>query len=394
MPISGSAGSKTFSRTNGLHTGTTVWAQDDAATIGIRSDYHDTHDQDIATALNSMLQKDGGNTMSGDIPAGGNGFTGLGKLSSVAEITVASATTCNILGAAALFVVITGTTTITSLGTGTNTLKVVRFAGILTLTYNSTSLITPTGASITTAAGDMMIVTSDGSSNARVVAYQRADGTALGGTQGNAWAAEATVASATTCNILGAASYFVAISGTTTITSFGTGTNVIRFCRATGAFLITYNSTSLITPTGASITTAAGDTFIVISDGSSNARLYNYVRAASTPLYATTAAQQISGGARVTTYDNGTVTSGTLTPDPGNGPNQKYSNNGAHTLAPGSNYGAYYLDVTNASSAGAITTSGWTKVDGDSFDTTNTHKFKCVCTISEIGSTLTVKAMQ
>jgi hypothetical protein len=106
------------------------------------------------------------------------------------------------------------------------------------------------------------------------------------------------------------------------------------------------------------------------------------------------AAQSLSGGARVVTYDNGTQSSGTLTPDPGNGPNQKATNNGTHTLAPGSNYGSYYLDYTNGASAGAITTSGWTKVDGDSFDTTSAHKFKCICTVSEIGSTLTVKAMQ
>jgi hypothetical protein len=37
-----------FSRTNGLHTGTTVWAQDAAAGIGITTGNHDTHDQDIA----------------------------------------------------------------------------------------------------------------------------------------------------------------------------------------------------------------------------------------------------------------------------------------------------------------------------------------------------------
>jgi hypothetical protein len=69
------------------------------------------------------------------------------------------------------------------------------------------------------------------------------------------------------------------------------------------------------------------------------------------------AAQSLSGGVRVVTYDNGTKSSGTFTPDPGNGQNQKYTNNGAHTLAPGTNYGSYYLDITNGASAGAITTS-------------------------------------
>lgn len=106
------------------------------------------------------------------------------------------------------------------------------------------------------------------------------------------------------------------------------------------------------------------------------------------------AGQTLSGGARVTTYDLGTVSSGTLTPDPGNGPTQKVTNGGAHTLAPGSNYGSYWLDITNNGSAGAITTSGWTKVTGSSFTTTNGHKFACVAHVSELGSVLNVQAMQ
>lgn len=97
-------------------------------------------------------------------------------------------------------------------------------------------------------------------------------------------AAEVTVASAATTNILGAASSFVAISGTTTITSFGTGINRWRIVRATGAFLITHNATSLICPTGANITTAAGDTFVVVSDASNNARILAYQRASGVPL--------------------------------------------------------------------------------------------------------------
>jgi hypothetical protein len=97
-------------------------------------------------------------------------------------------------------------------------------------------------------------------------------------------AAEATVASAGTANILGAASLFIAISGTTTITSFGTGANRWRMVRATGAFQITHNASSLICPTGANITTAAGDTFLVTSDASSNARILAYQRASGVPL--------------------------------------------------------------------------------------------------------------
>lgn len=104
--------------------------------------------------------------------------------------------------------------------------------------------------------------------------------------------------------------------------------------------------------------------------------------------------QTVSGGARVTEKDLGTVSSGTTTPDPGDRPMQKYTNGGAHTLAPGSNVGAYILTIVNNSSAGAITTSGWTKVSGDSFTTTNGHKFRCHASITGDGSLLVVAAMQ
>src|SRR3990167_2863822 len=104
--------------------------------------------------------------------------------------------------------------------------------------------------------------------------------------------------------------------------------------------------------------------------------------------------QAVTGGVRVTVKDLGTISSGTVTPDPGDRPHQKYVNGGAHTLAPGTNQGSYWLDITNDGSAGAITTSGWTKVAGSSFTTTNGHKFACVCHISDLGSLLSVQAMQ
>lgn len=93
---------------------------------------------------------------------------------------IASAATTSIGAATGNYVTITGTTTITSLGTGTaGWLRLVRFAGALTLTHNATSLILPTGANITTAAGDFAIFVSEGSSNWRCLAYYRASGLPL-----------------------------------------------------------------------------------------------------------------------------------------------------------------------------------------------------------------------
>jgi hypothetical protein len=93
---------------------------------------------------------------------------------------IASAATTDIGAATGNFVHITGTTTITALGTvQAGTRRVVRFAGALTLTHNATSLILPTGANITTAANDTAVFVSEGSGNWRCVGYQRANGQAL-----------------------------------------------------------------------------------------------------------------------------------------------------------------------------------------------------------------------
>jgi hypothetical protein len=93
---------------------------------------------------------------------------------------IASAATTSIGAATGNYVNITGTTTITSLGTGTaGWLRFVRFAGALTLTHNATSLILPTGANIVTAANDVAIFVSEGSSNWRCLGYLRANGMPL-----------------------------------------------------------------------------------------------------------------------------------------------------------------------------------------------------------------------
>lgn len=94
--------------------------------------------------------------------------------------TVASATSTPIGASQTRDVSITGTTTITSFDTvAAGTYRQGVFTGILTLTYNATSLILPGGANITTAAGDTFGAISLGSGNWRVLWYQRASGQAL-----------------------------------------------------------------------------------------------------------------------------------------------------------------------------------------------------------------------
>ena len=72
--------------------------------------------------------------------------------------------------------------------------------------------------------------------------------------------AEAAVASATTTDLGALKSTLVSITGTTTITGFGTvAAGTKREGRFTGILTLTHNGTSLILPGAANITTAAGD---------------------------------------------------------------------------------------------------------------------------------------
>jgi hypothetical protein len=75
----------------------------------------------------------------------GKGFTN--------PVVLASGTTTDIGGQNSQFVEISGTTTITSLGSTYNGPRFLRFQGILTLTHNATTLNIPSGANITTTAG-------------------------------------------------------------------------------------------------------------------------------------------------------------------------------------------------------------------------------------------------
>ncbi len=101
----------------------------------------------------------------------------------------------------------------------------------------------------------------------------------------------------------------------------------------------------------------------------------------------------LTAGFTATDYSAGTKSSGTFTPDPANGNFQYYTNGGAHTLAPPSSSCTMIIQITNNGSAGAITTSGFTKVDG-TFTTTNTHKFICYVTKVNSNSHLAIKALQ
>lgn len=99
--------------------------------------------------------------------------------------------------------------------------------------------------------------------------------------------AQTTLASATTTDLGTITTHNVTISGTTTITAFGsTATTVYPFYYIAfeGALTLTYNATSLILPTSATITTEAGDYAVALYRGSGNWTVLNYVRKTGAPL--------------------------------------------------------------------------------------------------------------
>lgn len=91
--------------------------------------------------------------------------------------SIASASTTDLGSVPQANVSITGTTTINSFGSSAaiGVIKIVRFAGALTLAYSS-GLTVPGGYSISTAANDRAIVTHLGSGNWEVTHYTRASG--------------------------------------------------------------------------------------------------------------------------------------------------------------------------------------------------------------------------
>lgn len=131
---------------------------------------YNTFIADITTAQNTARPVLGGGTGGQTAVAGNDGLNTQGA-------NIASSGTTNLAAATGVYVNITGTTTITSFGTvAAGAERVLTFTGILTLTYNATSMILPGAASITTAAGDSATFRSLGAGNWKCVVYQLASG--------------------------------------------------------------------------------------------------------------------------------------------------------------------------------------------------------------------------
>jgi hypothetical protein len=74
-------GSGTYSRTNGTNTGATTWADDAGDGTKILAARHDTHDEDIATAINACLTKNNETKPTADFVPNADALYDLGSSS-------------------------------------------------------------------------------------------------------------------------------------------------------------------------------------------------------------------------------------------------------------------------------------------------------------------------
>jgi carbonic anhydrase/acetyltransferase-like protein (isoleucine patch superfamily) len=103
-----------------------------------------------------------------------------------------------------------------------------------------------------------------------------------------------------------------------------------------------------------------------------------------------------SGSVTSTADNDGTFSSGTYTPTPVGGNFKRILNAGAFTLAAPTVSGDYTLiiQITNDTGAGAITTTGFNRVVGDTFTTTVGHDFFVFITKCNGFISATVQALQ
>ena len=186
------------------------------------------------------------------------------------------------------FCQITGTTTITAIAeAGKGEIRRVIFTGALILTYNATTLILPTVANITTAAGDSAEFLSLGDGNWKCSIFQLASGVPLGvvpitlGGTGQITAVagkdaltvqSSSIAAGSTIDLSAATGELVLITGSgSTVTSFGTvSAGALRSLRFGGSNTLTHNASSLILPTAANISATTNDRMDLRSLGSGN----------------------------------------------------------------------------------------------------------------------------
>ena len=327
----------TYTRTNGTNSGANLWVADRDAGTKITAVNHDLHDEDIATALSSCLLKDGTQTVTANIPMATYKFTGLGAGSAATDSANLGQVQAGAFG---------------------NTLA------------------------------------DTGAENAYVI----------------------TPAPAITAFAAGQRFSFIAANastGASTVNVSGLGTKAIEYqsvaltgaeIKATSTIVIEYDGTAfqMVSPSNL-LSTATGDV-LASNNGSefteatfkTNLNMeagVDYAAYDADALFADVD-DTLTAGFGGTDAADGTKSSGTYTPTYSGSNFKTATNGGAHTLAPQSGTGTIIIQYTNNASAGAVTTSGFTIVTGDSLTTTNGDDFMLYSTVVSTFKHLHVVALQ
>lgn len=282
------------------------WQDDADNAIGITPDRHDAEDDGFATGLSNCMTRDGQSPATANIPYGGFRATGLGAgvastdAATVAQIQSNASAYAATTGSANAYV-LTLSPAITAYAAGQDFTFKANFTNSAAATINISalgvkSLVRQNSAALIGGeilSGSVYKITYDGTN------FQ------IQGEVYNPTGGLSTIASATATDLGTLTTNLVSISGTTTITGFGSSatlSNPLYFIRFIGILTLTYNASSLIIPGAANITTAAGDSAIVEYLGSGNWKVHEYTKLSALPLITTPVASGGTGLATLTAH--------------------------------------------------------------------------------------------
>jgi hypothetical protein len=360
---------------------------------------------DLATGLSTALTKDGQTTPTANIPLGGYKITGL------ANATLS--TDAMAYGQFTAFGTPGYTTTATAAGTTTLTVSSTQqqfFTGVTTQTVvlpvTSTLVLGQSFRIVNMSTGVVTVNSSGGNAVVAMVALAEVTVTCIltSGTTAASWDIQYTGKSAVT----GTGSMVLATSPTLVTPVLGVATatsiNKVAFTApatgstltiADGKTLTVSNSGTLGGADGWTLAIAASKTLTVSNSltlvGTDSTTMT--FPSSSASIIGSNVTATLTAGYSATPYNAGTKSSGTYTPAASDGNLQYAVNGGAHTLAPPSTNCTMIVQYTNNGSAGAITTSGFTKVSG-SFTTTNGDDFFAYITVTNGFSFVSIQALQ